>query len=94
MKALIGTFNQEKALVGAFSVIVTLPSPHKGSFEALVLAPEMNWFMMSDMQESVVVLARLQAGWPSLAVSMSRYRGWKHPQSVITESRTQNRLHC
>ena len=54
----------------------------------------MNWFMMSEMQESVVVLARLQAGWPSLAVSMSRYRGWKHPQSVITESSTQNRLHC
>ena len=33
MKALVGAFNQKKALVGAFSVILNLQK--KGSFEAL-----------------------------------------------------------
>ena len=36
MKALVGTFNQEKALVGAFSVIVKT----YGSFAALVVNTE------------------------------------------------------
>ena len=36
MKVLIGTFNQEKALIGAFSVIVkTSRNLREGSFEAL-----------------------------------------------------------
>ena len=37
MKALVGAFNQEKALVGAFSVITNL---RMELFEALVLSPQ------------------------------------------------------
>ena len=36
MKALLGAFNQEKALIGAFYVIVTLRYLREPSFEALV----------------------------------------------------------
>ena len=35
MKALVGTFNQEKALVGAFSVIVKTDCENDESFTAL-----------------------------------------------------------
>ena len=38
VKALVGAFNQEKALVGDFTVIVNL---RKGSFEALLLSSEL-----------------------------------------------------
>ena len=38
MKLLLGAFNQEKALVGAFTVIVNL---HEGSFEALLFSSEL-----------------------------------------------------
>ena len=37
MKALVGAFNQEKALVGAFSVIVQLVVEPMDRFAALVL---------------------------------------------------------
>ena len=37
MKALVGAFNQEKALVGAFSVIVKTDCETDGSFAALGL---------------------------------------------------------
>ena len=37
MKALVGTFNQEKALVRAFSVIVKTNSETDGSYTALLL---------------------------------------------------------
>ena len=36
MKALVGAFNQEKALVGAFSVIVKTECETDGSFAALI----------------------------------------------------------
>ena len=36
MKALVGTFNQEKVLVGAFSVIVKTDCETDGSFSALI----------------------------------------------------------
>ena len=35
VKSLVGTFNQEKALVGAFSVIVKTDSETNGSYAAL-----------------------------------------------------------
>ena len=39
VKALVGAFNKEKALVGAISVIVNLESLHReGYFQALVTA--------------------------------------------------------
>ena len=38
MKALVGTFNQEKALVGAFSVIVKTHCETDGAYTALVVA--------------------------------------------------------
>ena len=38
MKALVGAINQEKALVGAFSVIVKLQTPG-GLFPAVVARP-------------------------------------------------------
>ena len=38
--ALVGTFNQEKALVGAFSVIVKTECETDGSSAALTLAPK------------------------------------------------------
>ena len=37
MKALVGAFNQEKALVGAFSVIVKTDSETNGSFHSTIL---------------------------------------------------------
>ena len=37
VKALVGAFNQEKALVGAFSVIVKTECETDGSFAALIL---------------------------------------------------------
>ena len=40
MKALVGAFNQEKALVGAFSVIVQPVVELMDRFTALVLVPE------------------------------------------------------
>ena len=50
MKALVGAFNQEKALVGAFSAIVKTDFETDGSSAALVLghvrtahAPDLNW---------------------------------------------------
>ena len=39
MKALVGTFNQEKALVGAFSVIVKIDCGTDGSFYSTSLNP-------------------------------------------------------
>ena len=44
MKALVGTFNQEKALVGAFSVIVQLvvePMEHYTALVVIYWAPLM-----------------------------------------------------
>ena len=38
MKALVGTFNQEKALVGAFSVIVNIDCETDGSYAVLAQA--------------------------------------------------------
>ena len=38
VKALVGTFNQEKALVGAFSMIVKTDFETDGSSAALILA--------------------------------------------------------
>ena len=38
MKVLVGTFNQEKALVGAFSVIVKTGSRTDGSFYSTIIA--------------------------------------------------------
>ena len=46
------------------------------------------------MQVSMVLLARSQGGDTPLASSTSKYSGWKHPQSCLTESKTQNLLHC
>ena len=40
MKALVGDFNQEKALVGAFSVIVQPVVKPMDSFTALYVAPD------------------------------------------------------
>ena len=39
MKALVGAFNQEKALVGAFSVIVQLVVEPMEHYTALILKP-------------------------------------------------------
>ena len=44
MKALVGAFNQEKALVGAFSVIVQPVLEPMDRFEALVVTlPACSW---------------------------------------------------
>ena len=40
MEALVGAFNQEKALVGAFSVIVKTDCETDGSYAALVLGED------------------------------------------------------
>ena len=45
MKALVGTFNQEKALVGAFSVIVKTDCETDWSSAALVLGGYSGWFL-------------------------------------------------
>ena len=37
MKSLFGAFNQEEALIGAFSVIVQLQTLREGSFAALLI---------------------------------------------------------
>ena len=39
VKAIVGAFNQEKALVGAFSVIVKTDCETDGSSAALVMSP-------------------------------------------------------
>ena len=46
MKALVGAFNQEKALVEAFSVIVKL---REGSFEALLWVPGQSRLKLSNL---------------------------------------------
>ena len=58
MKALVGAFNQEKALVGAFSVIVKTDR----SFTALILRPcvEKNLTMYAQGGEAAVWLRRGQ----------------------------------
>ena len=43
MKALVGAFNQEKALVGAFSVIVKLVVEPMNHFTALVITVIITW---------------------------------------------------
>ena len=43
VKALVDTFNQEKALVGAFSVIVQTVVEPMDSFTALVITPGAQW---------------------------------------------------
>ena len=53
MKALVGAFNQEKALVGAFSVIIQLVVEPMDRFTALLLAPTHPLFVR------VLVLLRL-----------------------------------
>ena len=42
MKALVGAFNQEKALVGAFSVIVQPAVEPMGRFAALILCEKLS----------------------------------------------------
>ena len=54
MKALVCAFNQEKALLGAFSVIVKTDCETDGSFAALV------WIFASKLQVSVT---RTRAEW-------------------------------
>ena len=54
VKALVGAFNQEKALVGAFSVIVKTDCETDGSFAALV------WIFASKLQVS---MTRTRAEW-------------------------------
>ena len=68
MKALVGNFNQEKALVGAFSVIV------KSSFEALVAG--MVQRTTARTGDGVVALSRHQGFYQitSLTLDISRYR--------------------
>ena len=49
MKALVGTFNQEKALVGAFSVIVQPVVEPMKRFEALVET----WFIVLQQRWNI-----------------------------------------
>ena len=53
MKALIGAFNQEKALVGAFSVIVQPVVEPMDRFTALVIGDHlMGWRVSANQQQS------------------------------------------
>ena len=47
MKALVGAFNQEKALVGAFSVIVQLPINRFAALMMMILQASEKWDMPS-----------------------------------------------
>ena len=52
MKALVGAFNQEKALVGAFSVIVqpiVEPMEHYTALELTCLAAVLSWQPSSEL---------------------------------------------
>ena len=50
MKALVGAFNQEKALVGAFSVIVQPVVEPMDSFTALILTHKCDYKRMDEME--------------------------------------------
>ena len=52
MKALLGTFNQERALVGAFSVIVQLRRAHLIFCSTNVLATRKNVWFCSNFDET------------------------------------------
>ena len=72
MKVLVGTFNQEKALIGAFSVIVKKLSD--GSFEALMtglllLLPSCCGLTCAGTASLVSGLARLRQPWVQLVSS-------------------------
>ena len=63
MKALVGAFNQEKALVGAFSMIV------KSSFAALVcgLSAYLMW-----VSPTATSLAAVSVSWPEVSSLLAR----------------------
>ena len=50
MKALVGAFNQEKALVGAFSVIVQPVVEPMDQFAAIIRQHSNLWFHCNDHQ--------------------------------------------
>ena len=58
MKALVGAFNQEKALVGAFSVIVRLVVEPMEHYTALFLMSTLLWSsrMAEDLLISLVMV--------------------------------------
>ena len=61
MKALVGTFNQEKALVWTFSVIVRTD----GSFVALIISLSSSCCMLEIFAKQVATFSSRQqaAGW-------------------------------
>ena len=54
MKVLVGAFNQEKALVGAFSVIVKTDCETDGSFYSTTLLFSVSCFMLYMVTFAVV----------------------------------------
>ena len=65
MKALVGAFNQEKALVGAFSVIVQPVVEPRDHFTALILRmPYFDDWILGRINNTrtVTMLARAEAG--------------------------------
>ena len=65
MKALVGAFNQEKALVGAFSVIVEPVVEPMDSFTALILScvGSSVQVQMLGLCAVMVIFVQLQCSW-------------------------------
>ena len=74
MKALVGAFNQEKALVGAFSVIVQSVVELMDRFTALLLAHLLGRHTEGDGAQ-VHSLVRLDAGKNEKYPLKARFRG-------------------
>ena len=63
MKALVGAFNQEKALVGAFSVIVKTDCETDGSFTELIRTDKIAFFI--NIYNALVIHAHVERGVPT-----------------------------
>ena len=98
MKALVGAFNQEKALVGAFSVIVKTDCETDGSSAALILTFPLQIHMKYDSHPTAVHPDWVQAAtrencnndrrwfevWIKLSATRPGHTMWLHSVYVYT----------
>ena len=74
MKALVGAFNQEKALVGAFSMIVQLVVEPMDRFAALVQR-DMVYFLSDYLVQEIIDGLVIVGDGPRLVVRAARKSG-------------------
>ena len=89
MKALVGAFNQEKALVGAFSVIVKPVVEPMDHFTALLLLAKVAICMKRGVLANIAILcpspfSRIDS--PSSRSEALRVRAWQRMRALLADS--------